>query len=229
MTLAALTWLTSLALSSAYQPAPVQQPSLEQLLSEVATCDVDREYERARSFVLAYPVDPTGSPPRAPLASRCKDILLRDNVQVSFMAYLYRYALADALVRRDFTAGDPANLASVAALRQPQPLLAPATDSERRSARALHAAQVYARVEARDAAMGECIVRTDPQAARQWLLTVPGSRQDMETAQAIIPAFQACVKRTGGGPDFDPSVVRGPVALNYYRLAVASKQAGAGQ
>jgi hypothetical protein len=202
---------------------------LEQLLSEVAACDVAREYERARGFVLAYPIDAAGSPPRAPLASRRKDILLRDNAQVSFMTYIYRYALADALVRRDFAAHGPVDLRSVAGLRQPQPLLAPATDSERRSARAFHAAQFYAGVEAREAALGECIVRSDPQAAHQWLLTVPGSSQDAEAAQAVVPAFQACAKRTGAGPDFDPSVVRGPVALNYYRMAVSSGQAGAGQ
>lgn len=223
----ALISLLQFAASSVFATAADREPSLQQMMSDVSDCVVERQHDQSRDFVLNYPVDPRKPAPRPPSVAKCNGILLRDNAQVTFLAYTYRYALADALVRRDFAAQGPANLVSAGALRQPQPLLAPATDGQRRSVQAFKSAQLYAGVEAQEAALGECIVRTDPETSRQWLLTAPGSAQDAEEAQAIVPAFHTCAKRTGGGAEFNGEVVRGPVALNYFRLATAASHPGA--
>ena len=69
-------------------------------------------------------------------------------------------------------------------------------------------------------AFGECVVRTDPSGSHALLMTQVVSPEETAALKAVVPAFSSCVpaQRT---LSFDKTVIRGAVALNYYRLAKA--------
>jgi hypothetical protein len=185
---------------------------------------VDRRYSEARRYVSRYPVNPEEEGLTPPSIPRCNDIFLRGNSEVSFRQLEYRYALANALVRRDFGRSGPSDLSSAPALALPQELRAPATQRQKRIPAAFKAEQFYAKIEASDAAMGDCLARAEPEVIRTWLVTSAGSRDEKVAVAPIGQLTSRCAiqlgqKRIG----FDAENMRGPVALAYFRLATASR------
>lgn len=144
----------------------------------------------------------------------------------------YRNALADALVNADFATHGDASFDNRLPLAQPVPA------TEEQKAKALAAAKsVRARkdIQAQQTAAyawnwlaryGECVVRQNPEGARFWLLTPPETPEETSRIHALQPAFEACLgNRT---MKFNRTTMRGTVAINYYRLAMATVVAGAG-
>lgn len=73
---------------------------------------------------------------------------------------------------------------------------------------------------------GECVVRQDPVNSRYWLLTPPNIPEEASRIKALQPAFGACL--SNGTMKFNRIMMRGTVAVNYYRLAMATVVQGAG-
>jgi hypothetical protein len=196
--------------------------SVDALLWQLGTCVVERRYEAAKSFVLSYPVIVGGESKTLPWLGKCNDILLRDNVAVSFLKSQYRYWLANALVRRDYGERGPAAIPAELALAMPHELTAPVTQRQKMMVAAFRADRLYSRVEAEEAAMGECLVRGEPEHVRQWLVTAPGSTVERTKADLLTSSYQTCaVRLKQPSTSLNLEVMRGPVALAYYRFANA--------
>lgn len=154
-------------------------------------------------------------------------------VAVTFPQDMYRYGLADALVRADFLKKGVESFSDRLPLAHlPMPTQA---DLDRslsgiKSARRKRELEESYRKDRGIAALsiyGECIARTDPVGARLWILTEPDVPEEASRTKVLMPAFQQCMQ-PGATVKFSKDQLRGVVALNYYRLANATPQHGLG-
>jgi hypothetical protein len=128
---------------------------------------------------------------------------------------LIRYALADALIQRDasLTVRD---LSSIAPLEHEQRLGDDVSEAAQRTAATSAAVSRY----------GECIVRTAPAEAGRLVRSGITTPQEDSAFAALKPALSSCLFQGQTGK-FSRDVLRGTVALNYYRLAKAPRAAAA--
>jgi hypothetical protein len=144
----------------------------------------------------------------------------------------YRYALADALVRRELATVPVPNLDSVPMLGHRDPGTAPSRVSatgKRLSERKFEEASRRHRQASADSYLsryGECVVRVDPAAARGLLLTDPETAEERARFAAMQTAFGTCLPENQT-LNFGKLALRGTIALNYYRLAKAPRVDGA--
>jgi len=76
---------------------------------------------------------------------------------------------------------------------------------------------------------GECIVRADPAAALQLVVTKPSSAEENQAFDAMNGALASCLV-SGQKLEFSKGALRGTIAMNLYRLARAPRvQAKAAQ
>ena len=216
------------ALAQAGRPSPDEA---RRLVLDYATCIVERSHDKAAQALLANADDDTIKRDfRRLIDGRC---LRFDVDSIGFDADFYRYALADALVAAEFADHGPSDFSDrppLAHLPSPTPADLDAALAEARSAKARDDATrefQEAQVVAGLSRYGECVVREDPNSARLWLLTRPGSREEASRIDALRPSFGACLK--DGTVDFSKATLRGTVALNYYRLAHATAPPIAGE
>lgn len=155
------------------------------------------------------------------------------NVSMRFGGDLYRYALADALVNIDFvTSGerDFSNRLPLAHLLTPSQsdLDAALADTKNKRKRQELQKSFDKKVGVVWLSRyGECVVRRDPSKARLWLLTPPGVPEEISRINELQPAFNTCLGE--GTLKFNRVTMRGTVAINYYRLAMAAVQPVAGK
>jgi hypothetical protein len=150
------------------------------------------------------------------------------HVSLSFKGDLYRYALADALVNADFATTNPIDFSN----KLPLAPFPASTEAEFATALAkVKSKQERAKMQdsfAKRSAyswlsdFGECVVRQNPAASRLWLLTKPNGSEEMSRIDVLRPAFVACLDK--GTLHFGKVILRGAVAINYYRLAMATPQ-----
>lgn len=150
------------------------------------------------------------------------------SVSLKFPADLYRYALADALVNMDFATREVESFENRLPLAHPampasmeRDTLIAATKSKTKKAEIAQKFQNEMTI-AWLSRYGECIVRQEPKNVRYWLLTVPNIPEEVSRIDALRPAFAACLDN--GTLKFNRITLRGTVALNYYRLAMATPQ-----
>jgi hypothetical protein len=151
-------------------------------------------------------------------------------LQVKFAGDQYRYALADALVRLDLAARPAPVLDAVPLLDHRAPGDPPSKLSPK--GKPLKPAQYEAALRAYERAkgfnfvsrFGECVVRLNPAAARALLLTRPETPEERAAFAPMGTAFGTCMPE-GVTVSFSKVVIRGTVALNYYRLAQAAQGA----
>ena len=156
------------------------------------------------------------------------------NVKMSFEGDLYRYALADALVRKELAAVPAPDFSTVAKLDHRLPGPAP----QRVSAKGKPLSQSKYDALVKDyeenyafsylSVYGECVVRNAPAEARALLLTVPDSPEEKPSFDALQPALAECLP-AGSTLRFGRTSLRGTIAINYYRLARAALGAPAGR
>lgn len=149
-------------------------------------------------------------------------------VQVTFPADMYRYALADALVNMDFVTREEKDFSNRLPLAHPsmpsvterdEALASTKSKSKRAEIEKHYSNKVAVGWLSR---FGECIVRRDPIASRYWLLTIPNTPEEISRIDALRPIFSECLG--DGTMKFNRITLRGTVALNYYRLAMATPQ-----
>ncbi len=147
-------------------------------------------------------------------------------VKVRFKGDQFRYALADALFRKDL-AGLPAPvLAAVPALDQRIPTPPAKLDKKGRPLRERDYADALKDYD-QDLAFtylsqfGECVVRANPAAARALLLTDPETAPEVAGFAGLQSAMGGCLEE-GHTLAFGKEALRGTIAVNYYRLATAA-------
>lgn len=227
------TCLTTIAVATPLVAADrKQEVRMRKFAVAYAKCVVRESHDRASAAVLS-------TSNNTEVMSRFRELVSPDcleaaaglGVDARFPAGTMQSALADALVNADFATHGEVSFAN----RLPLAQLLPMTEAEKtealakaKSKRARDAAQLAAELHAFHAWLGrygECVVRQDPEAARFWLLTPPDTPEETSRIKALQPAFGACLG--GGTMKFNRVTMRSTVALNYYRLAMATVVPGA--
>jgi hypothetical protein len=149
------------------------------------------------------------------------------NSQMKFVGDLFRYALADALVAREFGSAPAPDVSAVPPLsyrplpETPAPLPPDSSKSDKRKyddatkdleqAKAFRALSEY----------GECVVRSNPAAAKALLMTEPDTAAETSGFDGLSSALALCLPE-GRTLAFGKLVLRGTIAVGYYRLAHAA-------
>ena len=151
---------------------------------------------------------------------------------IGLQADRVRYAVADALVRKELAAQQAPDLTTVPPLDHHHPGQAPAritaagkqlTDKEyQEKLRAYQVQYAFSQF----SRFGECVVRANAAGARAILLTVPDSPEEGSAFAQLKPAFASCLPK-GETMKLTKLPLRGTVAVNYYRLAKAALGASA--
>ena len=198
------------------------------LMYDYAACVVAKRPAQASAAILGD-VDNATIIKRFPalIDSGCLGREVIGRSKMRFTGDLYRYALADALVARDYAKAPAPALAAVAPLTHrsagdpPAALGATATKTQRaRYDRAL--ASYNERATFRFlATYGECVVRADAPGAKALLDVRPDSPGDAERFRALGNALQRCMPE-GQTVAMGKVALRGSIATNYYRLAHAA-------
>lgn len=161
------------------------------------------------------------------------DCLVREihaGAKMSFPGDLYRYALADALVAREFASFPTPDLSNVPPLgraplpSEPTALPANASKTERRKfeqkLRDFNEAQAFRTL----GVLGECVVRENTEAAKTLLATKPETAAEAASFDALRPTLAQCLPE-GRTLSLGKLALRGTIAVNYYRLAHAVSSA----
>jgi hypothetical protein len=230
--------LLSLLVGVAGAPGPDNQSVLppKQVRAVVAgygECIVKREERRASEAILGN-VSNDDLIKRYPQLVRgeCVPMLVGDAISMQFGGDQFRYAIADALVRRQLAQVPPPVLDDVPALTHREPGEAPNADAKGRplTGRALQEAHRDYQEEQGSAYLsryGECVVRVDPAAAKALLMTEPESGAEAAQFAAMSTALATCLAE-GHTLSFGKVALRGTIAVNYYRLAMAARTAQPG-
>jgi hypothetical protein len=153
--------------------------------------------------------------------------------QMRFKGDLYRYALAEALFKRELAAQPAPELAAAPQLThrdpgpEPQPIDARGRKLSKRKYE--EALQDYRQqvTFAFLGSYGECVVRQAPAESRALLLTKPDSPEETGRFGLLHPVLSACMPE-GHTITFGRVALRGSIAINYYRLAHAARAAATG-
>lgn len=227
----ALSLLAAQAAPSAVRAGPIvvprEVPAASQgvsraVLAEYSRCIVRRKHDAAARAVLGD--GPIGRDEGLNI-SDC----MPDRSRMRATAVQMRYGFADALVAADIKA-PPADLAAVAPLAhrpfvdRPMPAVVAADPArvERWNAFA-QAATAYATL----SPLGECVVRANPGAALRLLRTPVESDEEKNAIGGLGTALTGCVA-TGAPLSVNRFALRGTIALNFYRLAMAPRVTAAG-
>lgn len=131
------------------------------------------------------------------------------------------FALAEALVRRQYPSAATVRVADAAPLDHALSPLEPLSPSGKPwTAEALEDLERSRAAHRAISMLGECVVRANPAAAHGLLLTEPGSDMENRYLQALQPAAGGCVEK-GAALSLTKYSLRGTIALNFYRLAKA--------
>ena len=205
------------------------------IASKYGDCVVKKAPDAARSFVLFGPSsDPNEGDPRS-LVRKISDgnCLIKASqtfggVEMRFPGDTMRYALANALFRRELQTALPlADLAQVPGLKQAtfdegsfQP---PGGKKLNLNAlRELATAKQTERDRITLAHFGECVVRADPRTSHAMLRTSVTTPEEHIAFRTLTKALSACIPQ-GRTVKLGKATIRGAVALNYYRLAKAPR------
>lgn len=227
-----VTTATSLTAQPAESDYSVKQT--RRLMYDYAKCVVGRREAIASQAILANVDNGTIMKSYPKLIDG--DCLVREThaySKMSFKGDLYRYALADALVNRELANvplpdfGNVPPLAQRPVADEPTPIATDSSKADRRKYddaihsydqdRAFRAISVY----------GECVVRMDPAGAKSLLLSGPETPAEASSFAAIRPALEQCLPE-GETLTFGKVVLRGSIAVSYYRLAKAALARPAG-
>jgi hypothetical protein len=209
-----------LALGALLTPSAVAAQDLSgQQVREVgqryATCVIRRAPNEARRFLVV-----PGK--RPPVIGDCLNEAARGmGNEMRFPGAMYRYAMAEALIVRDYTAGLPDGVAAATppAREEPETL-----DEAKlpKGKRGEEVRQRFVRAQGFHVldTLTECVARTNPQGSLALLKTGLGNTGETAAFAALKPAIAGCLP-PGQTVNFNRTVLRGSLAFNLYRLAYA--------
>jgi hypothetical protein len=159
---------------------------------------------------------------------KCLPVRAGAVIKARFQGDQFRYALADALVRKELASAPALDFEPLPLLDHRLPFEPARFDKTGRPLKAKayeEAVEGYERAKAFAfiSRYGECVVRTDPSAARSLLLTDPGTAQEAQQFASMTNALGTCL-REGETLSFGKLALRGTIAINYYRLTKAALQ-----
>lgn len=164
--------------------------------------------------------------------SGCRELRIPADTAVTFSGEALRSSLAEALVKAEFGESGPACMTDRAALTQAVPQPQAAFEAElasappaRRPALQHHHDEMAAK--AWLDAFAECVARRDAPNARGWIFSVPASAEEAAAVKALSPSLGECLPQ-GRQLNFRKDILRGAIAVNYYRLAKAPVAATTG-
>lgn len=203
--------------------------------ADFGQCVIEKHLARAQHFVLT---------PNMEQSARRKDVsaiadgyclavvaAAAGDVEMKFPVDTMRYALADALVRKEFSAGAAASIEDAAPLEQPK---LEEEDYQLEAGKKPRKGELEQLQENRQkqlsliylAGFGECVVRADPANSYVLLMSDAETPQETTAFKAMMPAFGSCLA-AGQSLEFNEVILRGTIAMNYYRLAHAPRTATA--
>ena len=205
-------------------------------LAAYATCTVRENHGRAANAVLSD-LDAGGLGKRfadifieKPVVwvADCHELHIAEGLSMWMKGEPLRMALADALVKAELRDDKTESFAD----RAPLPLQAPKKSEERAAAAGAAYERDQQRYDQRVAqtwlwAFGECVARREPVRSREWLLSRAGTAEDTAASERLAPAFGSCLPE-GQKLVLDRDMLRGSVAVSYYRLAKAQPVTGSG-
>lgn len=209
------------------------QAKVRKITFAYATCVVRKHHDKASEAILATADNDTIISKFAQIIDAdCLGAAAGSGVDMRFPADSYRFALADALVNADFASRGDVSFADRLPLAQP--LLVSRDEAAQRLAKAKgdrNRKEVQEGIDKGNALAllaryGECVVRRDPVKTRYWLLTQPNAPEEDSRIKVLLPAFADCLGE--GTVKINRITMRGTVAVNYYRLAMATVVPGAG-
>jgi hypothetical protein len=221
------------ALSAADPYSDVSARETRVIAYDYAKCVVGRHAAAASAALLADIDNATILKSHHDLIDGdCLVQIVHTGAQMKFPGDLYRYALADALIAREYPAApviDPSNVPPLERRALPDPP-APLPPNASKKAKAKYDDAMKGYEEAQSfralGVYGECVVRTNPAAARALLLARPETAEEASRFDALQPALGQCLPE-GRTLTFGRLVLRGTIAVNYYRLAHAVRSAPA--
>lgn len=207
-------------------PSSKERHEIRVLVQKYAKCIVQRHHNEAKVALLS---DVDNDDIVAHHGSIVDENCMAPGTSVRFPADMYRYALAEALIKADFLITGPASfedrlpLAHLAMPSRPdldKGMAAAKSSSTRKKMRDDYDKKLAT---AALSQYGECVSRYDPAGSRLWILTPPDGPEELSRIKAMMPAFSQCLE-SGEKIAFGREMLRGAVALNYYRLANATPQ-----
>lgn len=210
------------------------QPEVRKVEDKFGQCVVQRHRDAAARFVLEQSEDARKS--LIPMIADGDCLVLATPqagpgaVQMKLTGDFMKYALADALVRQQFGSRAIADVAQVAPLVHEQPDLTkyepkPGKTLKPKQLAELEQKKFQAAAYAYLAEYGECVVRADPAASYALLMTKPETTWETAAIGPLQPALQKCLD-AGSTITLNKGSLRGTIAYNYYRLAVAPRATG---
>lgn len=220
---------------------PAGKDRYAQDVYDYATCTVRNNHKRSRELILADIDNATMAQKFSdlytskPLAFvfECHELILVEHQVIEIDPDLFRISLATVLVQKEFARVATLEFSRVAPLSHRPP-----EDAGKYQARfaAAHSDKQRARIKLeydKDltrfwlAQFGECAARKEPAVAKDWIMSDVDSTAERAAITRMSPAFAACLAE-GETLTFPKSVLRGTVAINYYRLAMAKPAASTG-
>lgn len=175
------------------------------MTAEFADCVVKRTPGQARKIVGGALLADRAGDRFNDIMGNCLPVNDNSEMTLNTKGVLLRFALADALLREQPRLELP-QLQTIPPLKH------------------VSAATAYPGMngdfEVAISGVGECIVRAAPQTAAALVHSAIGTPAEKSTFSSIVPALSGCLT-AGQQFAFSPEVLRGTVALNYYRLATA--------
>ena len=212
--------------------SPIKTWEMRGIQARFGACVVKKHSAVARQFVLAPDLEKTDW-------RRAVAILADGNclvaaatstggVEMKFPADTMRYALADALVRREVSASVPTTTDAAPLIQpvldeaeyvpKPGRKMKPAELDELGESRAKRLGMIYL------AGYGECVVRADVAQSHALLMADPATVEEEAAFGRLKPALSQCII-AGQSLTFNKTTLRGTIAMNFYRLAHAPRAA----
>lgn len=199
-----------------------------------AQCMVWRHHDRAAAVILKDVDDETLKYKYGdvyiskPIISmpECDNLHLPPYSEFVLNANELRFSLAKSLVQTDLKGRTDESFASVPPLSH-RPAQSIESLARLSGLSALSKRDALSKMQQGDEALmwlayfGECVVRRDPANTRLWLFSRSRSSEEATILQTLNPSFGACLT-DGRTLTFGREVLRGAIAINFYRLAIAN-------
>ncbi len=224
--------LASMFSSSQVSGAPPEKETAQtrKLMFDYAQCVVKSHRDRASEAIVSNAGNSIILRQYPQLISSECLVRTGGEVQLTFGGDIYRHALADALVNNTFVTRGVSGFADRLPLAHlPYPVRAEldaalaVTKSKRKRSQLQEGFDKQWAV-GWLSRYGECVVRQEPEKSRFWILTPPETPEETSRINDLRSTFAACMPE--GTVKFSKVTMRGTVAINYYRLAMATARPG---
>lgn len=214
-----------LASGSAVDAKEFSTAEIREVSKNYADCVVKRRYELARNAVVS-------NANNGEIAKDYRKLIIGDclvkankgnGARMKFGGDHYRYALAEALIRHDFPEPSLTTVEGLAKLTHlPTPTSPPdVTGYKKSKAEKVLAAYQSSKLITSLSQYGECVVRLAPVDSHALLMTDTDTAGEAAAFAKLQPTLGDCLAGDGT-VKFGKSVLRGSIAINYYRLAYAA-------